>query len=131
MAGFQCCLESFLEETYPGVNKNNPTKIAKMMNADDPGRELKNEAILLPDEGAKCDGKSDSKFYDRMNEKLKRNCPTPFRNSNGSTCIMEESIEANYNDAFTICKENGGANILSLDLFEKDAVLNDILGIFI
>ena len=131
MAGFQCCLESFLEETYPGVNKNNPTKIAKMMNADDPGRELKNEAILLPDEGAKCDGNSNSKFYDRMNEKLQRNCPAPFRNFNGSTCIMEGSIEATYKDAFAICKENGGANILPLDLFEKDAVLNDILGIFI
>ena len=61
-----------------------------------------------------------------MNEKLKKNCPAPFRNFNGSTCILEESIEASYNDAFTICKENGGANILSLDLFEEDNVIKDI-----
>ena len=131
MAGFQCCLESFLEETYPGVNKNNPTKIAKMMNADDPERELKNEAILLPDEGAKCDENSNAKLFHRMNEKLKQICPDPFKNINGSTCIMEESIEATYKDAFTICKENGGANIVSLDLFEEDAVIKDILGIAI
>ena len=129
--GFQCCLELFLEETYPGVNKNNPTKIAKMMNTNDPGQELKNEAILLPEEDTKCDENSALKYFDHLNEKLKRYCPDPFQQFSGSKCIMEASMEATYDDAFTFCKENGGANILPLDTFEKDTALQEIFGIFV
>ena len=123
----QCCFQHFLDDVYPGVYPNNPTKIATMLYADDPVRTIESKAVVLPDEEPKCEESDSLEILKSVKQKLSRVCPDPFRNFNDSSCIMGVSSEMQFNEAEIFCKEHGGANLLMLGSFEETSTLDRIL----
>ena len=123
----QCCFQHFLNETYPGVYPNNPSKIATMLHADDPVRTITTKAVILPDEEPKCDESDSLEILKSVNQKMNRVCPEPSKNFDDLTCIIGVSSEIQYTKAETFCKGHGGANIFFLGAFEDISALDKIL----
>lgn len=124
----QCCFRQFFDENFPGIYPNNPTKIASMMIADDPGKAIENKAIVLPDEEPKCSEKDNSEILNNVNEKLKQRCPNSYKKLNDSTCVIQGPTKASYNEALLQCKANNGGTILYLDILEDINAIENIFG---
>ena len=124
----QCCFRLFLDDTFPGVYPNNPKNIATLLNTEDPDKATEIKSVVIGNEEPNCDDSNRFEFLNNINEKLQRKCPEPFQKLNESTCIIGSFEDMSYADAFTKCKEHGGADIFFLDSFEDRKTLNKILG---
>ena len=126
----QCCFRHFLDEKFPGVYPNNPTKMATMLNAENPDRAIKTKAVITPDEEPSCDVNTNLEILKTMNQNLQRSCPEPFQHFNGSICFIKISSKMSYKDASSHCNEQGGAEIFSLGPYEILNTLDMIIGTF-
>ena len=126
----QCCFRHFLDENFPGVFPNNPTKMATMLNAENPDRAMETKTIVIPDENPSCDANTNLDILKTMNQNLQRSCPEPFKSLNDSICFIKISSEMSYKDASSLCNEHGGAEIFSLGPYEILDTLDMIIGRF-
>ena len=124
----QCCFQYFLDEKFPGIYPNLPTKLATMQNTEDPGKAMETKSIVIQDETETCDENEKLETLNGMNEKLQRICPEPFQKLDDSNCIIRSADEMSYDEAFAYCKELDGANIFSLGSFEDQKTLDAIIG---
>lgn len=124
----QCCLQQFMDDNYPGIYPNNPTEVATMLYADDPNKATEMKAVIQPDEEPECDDTENAEILDTVNQKLNRICPEPFENINDTTCILQGTSEATYNEAFRYCKEHGAASVFVLESFEDFTILDKLFG---
>ena len=121
----QCCSHHYLNAAFPGVYPNNPTKMAAMLNAENPDTAMEMKSIV-GEEDPKCD--ENDKILSNMNEKLQGVCPEPFYNYNDSFCIFGGAPEKSYNEAVAYCKQIGGADVYHLGSFEDRITLDKIIG---
>ena len=124
----QCCFRLFLDETFYGVYPNNPTKMVTLLNTEDPDNAMEMKSVVLGGEEPICDESDKLEVLNNMNEKLHRTCPQPFQKYNESFCIKNSDQEMSYNEAFSYCKELGGADIFFLGSFEAHKTLDTIIG---
>ena len=124
----QCCFRHFLDDKFPGIYPNIPTKMVTMLNAENPDSAMKTKSVVIGDDEPICDELNSLEVLNNMNERLQRTCPESFTKLNESTCIIGSAQEMSYNDAFSHCKELGGANIFFLDSFEDQKTLDRIIG---
>ena len=124
----QCCFKYFLDETFPGIYSDSPTKFAKLLNTEDPDKELELKSIVIADEEKICNDSDRLETLNSINEKLKRICPEPFQKFNDSACIISSAQEISYDEAFSYCKEVRGADIFTMGSFDDDTILDEIIG---
>ena len=127
---YKCCFRHFLDDKFPGVYPNNPTKMATMLNAENPDRAMETKAVVTPDEEPSCDVNTNLEILKTMNQNLQRSCPKPFKNFNGSICFLKISSEMSYKEASSHCNEYSGAEIFSLGPYEILNSLDMIIGSF-
>ena len=126
----QCCFRHFLDDKFPGVYPNNPTKMAAMLIAENPDRAMETKTVVIPDEDPNCDANTNLETLKAMNQNLQRNCPEPFKSFNDSICFIKISLEMSYKDASSHCNDHGGAEIFSLGPYEILNSLDMIIGSF-
>ena len=124
----QCCFKDFLDNSFPGIYPNSPTKLTKSLNTEDPDKELELKSIVIPDDEPKCNETEKLEALNSMNEKLKRKCPDPFQKINESTCITGSPQEMSYDEGLSYCKELNGADIVTLGSFEDLKTLGEFIG---
>ena len=125
----ECCFRQFLNDLYPTVYPHMPTRIAAMMNTEEPDQLLENEAILLPKNEANCKKNDNLEILDDLNQKLSRSCPPSFtKKFNDTTCVMKVNQKMTYGKALTHCKEQKGATLFAIDSFEDSKTIEYILG---
>ena len=124
----QCCFQYFLDEKFPGIHPNLPTKLAMMQNTEYPGKAMETKSVVIQDEEETCDETEKMEALNSMNEKLQRNCPEPFQKFDDLTCIIGSADEISYDEAFSYCKELEGADIFSLGSFEDRRTFDKIIG---
>ena len=109
----------FLKDVYPGA-KENPVKIIKMLNSDDPESVLRNEALLFPIEEKECNTSSNLDILNSLNYQLGHDlCPVGFTNVEGLGCLKRIRSQMTYKEASDYCKTIQGGNILRLDSYEE------------
>ena len=124
----QCCFKQFLHEIYPGLESDSPTKIATMLYADNPDKEIETKAVVIDEEEPTCDEKEHLDFLNSVNQKLNRICPEPFQTLNDTTCIMASVGEMTYNEALMYCREHDGADVYFFESFGDSKTLEKIIG---
>ena len=124
----QCCFRDFLDDTFPGVYPNVPTKMATILNTENPDRAMELKTVVFADDEPHCNENDDLHILNDMNQKLQRICPEPFRNFNESTCFISSAEEMSYDEASSYCEEQGEAEIFFLGSFEDYNDLDVING---
>ena len=124
----QCCFRYFLDDSFPGVYPNVPTKMATMLNTENPDRAMETKAVVFADDEPHCNENDNWDILNNMNQKLQRICPKPFRNFNESTCFISSAEEMSYNEASSYCEEQGETEIFFLSSFEDYKDLDVING---
>ena len=128
MEVLQCCFKHFLDEIYPGLESDSPTKIATMLYADNPDKEIETKAVVIDEEEPICDEMENLDFLNSVNHKLNRICPEPFQKLNDTTCIMASSGEMTYNEALMYCRDHEGGDIYVFESFGDSNTLEKIIG---
>ena len=128
MEVLQCCFKHFLDEIYPGLESDSPTKIATMLYADNPDKEIETKAVVIDEEEPTCDEEEHLDFLNSVNQKLNRICPEPFQTLNDTTCIMGSGGEMTYNEALMYCREHDGADVYFFESFGDSKTLEKIIG---
>ena len=104
-------LREFLNEKYPGAKKK-PTKIVKVMTADDPESVLENEAVLLPDlEEEECGNSTVDDYIQAVEEMKIGTCPDGFSKFKDLFCFKTSLILMDYNTATEYCNSQSGSSL--------------------
>ena len=128
LEALQCCFRHFLDDAFPGVYPNDPTKMAMMLNTENPDRAMETKAVVFANDEPHCNENDNLHILKDMNQKLQRICPEPFRNFNESTCFISSAEEMSYSEASSYCEEQGEAEIFFLGSFENYNDLDVING---
>ena len=108
-------LREFLKEKYPGAKKK-PTKIVKVMMADDPESVLENEAVLLPDlEDEECGNITVDDYIQAVEEMRIGTCPDGFSMFQDRFCFKTSLILMDYNAATEYCNSQSGSSLPYLE----------------
>ena len=107
-------MNEFLSEVYPGA-KDKPTKLIRLMTANDPAQTLAGDAILKQTDIDECD----QDVPEALTKYLYNDpCPEGFEMLQDNSCVHTGPTPMNYDDAKVYCDQQGGAQLLYFESYE-------------